>query len=292
MMPQADATYKVAVSKYALDKKIPPGDKFWKEFNASFQNRELRIDDFAGAIHAGHPFTTWHKNNWRHSDNYTLGQHIGLDFDSGDSKSTLATLAADKFIERYGAMVYTTPSHTPETPRARAVFLLDTPIMQPKNYALAASALLWVFGTADRQCKDPVRFFYGSKGCEMVYLANVLPLDTVRKLIQEYQNTGIREKRRQERTFTSSPDQAEVAEALKHIRPWDLDYDEWLSVLMGLHSAFGDGGRQLAEQWADGKEGEVEQKWRSFRANGNTSGAVTVATVFGIAKRFGWQRAA
>ena len=37
-----------------------------------------------------------------------------------------------------------------EKPRARVVFLLDQPIMQAKNYTLAASALLWVFGTADR----------------------------------------------------------------------------------------------------------------------------------------------
>jgi hypothetical protein len=36
----------------------------------------------------------------------------------------------------------------------------------------------------------------------------------------------------------------------------------------------------------------VDRKWHSFRPTGNTSGAVTIATVFGLAKRFGWQRAA
>jgi hypothetical protein len=59
---------------------------------------------------------------------------------------------------------------------------------------------------------------------------------------------------------------------------------------MGLHNQFGDGGFSLAESWGDGKQGEVEQKWKSFKQSGNPAGAVTIATVFGIAKRFGWKK--
>jgi hypothetical protein len=68
-----------------------------------------------------------------------------------------------------------------------------------------------------------------------------------------------------------------------------VDYDEWVSVLMAIHSQFGDDGYSLAEMWADGKQGEIDQKWKSFHQTGNVSGAVTIATVFGIAKRFGWR---
>jgi len=282
--------YRVAVSPYALDGKIAPGDPFWKTFNSSFENHELQTDDLAAAIYAGQAYTTWHARHWRHSDNYICGQHIGLDFDHGDS--TLEQLAADKFIARYGAMVYTTPSHTPEAPRARVVFLLDTPVMQAKNYTLAVSSLLWLFGTADRQCRDACRFFYGSKNCEMVYLANTLPLAIVRHLIAQYQATGQREKCRHERAFTAAPAQQEVADALQRIPAWGIDYDEWVQVLMALHSAYGDDGLALAETWADGAPGEVARKWGSFRPTGNTSGAVTIATVFALAKRFGWQKQA
>jgi len=190
-------TYRIAVSTYSMDHKIPPGDAFWHTFNGSFANRSLTTEDLAESVYTGFPFTTWHKDKWRHSKNFECGQHLGLDFDTKDEHSTLASLVADKFIAKHAAMLYTTISHTPEAPRARAVFVLDTPIYQASNYALAASALLWLFGTADPQCKDSVRFWYGAPGCDICYLGNVLPLETVKHLICQYQDTGKRERVRQ-----------------------------------------------------------------------------------------------
>ena len=121
----------------------------------------------------------------------------------------------------------------------------------------------------------------------MEYLGNVLPLDVVRKLITNYQESGQLEKRHAaNKNYLVPPSQQEVADALKLIPAWGIDYDDWLQVLMGVHSAFGEDGLGLVISWADGKPGEVEQKWRSF----DGSGGVTVATVFGIAKKFGWKR--
>lgn len=193
--------YKIAVSRYALTHKIPPGDAFWSTFNGSFENLSIEPYDLARHIYDGHPFTTWHANNWRTSANYVCGQHLGLDFDAGDQTSTLPALLDNPFIHRHANILYTTPSHTPEAPRARVVFLLDTPIMQATNYALAAASLLWLFGTADRQCKDPVRFFYGSLRCDMEMFDNVLSLATVKHIIAQYQASGRRELRRQVRTI-------------------------------------------------------------------------------------------
>jgi len=62
-------------------------------------------------------------------------------------------------------------------------------------------------------------------------------------------------------------------------------------VLMALHREYGDAGLALAEQWADGQPNEVQRKWKSFRSNGNTTGAVGLGTVFALAQRFGWARA-
>lgn len=285
-------TFKVAVSKYSLDKKIPPLDPFWPKFNASFENRKIETDMLMQAIYDGYPITTWHKCNWRASENYQCGQHIGLDFDNGDKTSSLAYLVQDKFILRYGAFVYSTISHTDECPRSRVIFLLDQPIMQAKNYTLAASALLWVFGTADRQCKDAVRFFYGSKHCNFEFINSILPLETLRGLIKQYQETGCVEKHRAVRKDYHAPaSQQEVADALKFIDPWKINYDQWVAILMGIHSEFGEGGLSLAESWGAGQDGEVEHKWRSFDKSGNGTGAVTIATVFGLAKDNGWSKA-
>lgn len=283
-------TYKVAVSSYALDRKIPPGDAFWSTFNASFENRELEPFDLAAMIYDGHPFTTWHRDHWRTSANYTAGQHLGLDFDAGDKSSTIPGLLASPFIAKHSSILYTTPSHTADAPRARAVFLLDAPIVQAQNYALAATALLWLFSGADRQCKDPVRFFYGSKGCELEFVDHVLPIATVKHLIHQYQQTGQRERQRHERTITGTTDQAEVADALRKIPAWGIDYDEWLAVLMALHREYGAAGLPMAESWAQGADGEVAHKWKSFKSKGNEAGAVGLGSVFALAKRFGWER--
>lgn len=280
-------TYKIAVSKYALEKKIPSGSDFWEKFNGSFQNVELEPQQLLQTVYDGRPITTQHKNNWRISQNYLCGQHIGLDFDSGE-KAKLSELIKDKFIERYCSFAHTTISHTEDNPRARVIFLLDTPIMQSSNYCLAVSALLWLFGTADRACRDSVRFWYGSPGCQFEYFDQVLPLDIVKHLIAQYQDTGQKEKKRSE--YHAPAEMREVEDALKRIPAWGIDYDEWVNVLMAIHSQFGDAGYGLAESWGEGKKDEVSRKWKSFKAEGNCSGAVTIATVFGIAKRFGWKK--
>jgi len=284
-----DPTFKVAISRHALTRKIPPGDAFWPIFNGSFVNREVTQMDLADAIYTGHPLTTWHRHNWRNAKNYQLGQHLGLDFDAGDEHSTLAALSQDKFIAKHAALLYTTPSHTPDMPKGRAVFLLDTPIHQAANYALATQALLWLFGTADRQCRDACRFWYGSAGCEMEYFEQVLSLETVKHLIAQYQASGQRERRRQTQTWPTRTDQAEVTAALQKIPPWQIEYDDWVAVLMALQREYGPAGLGLAETWADGSDGEVQRKWKSFSADGNPTGVVTLGTVFALAQRFGWR---
>lgn len=243
-------------------------------------------------VYDGHPFTTWHKNNWRNNANYDSGQHLGLDFDTEDQRSTIATLLQDPFIKRYASIIYTTPTHTPEKPRARVVFLLDTPIMQAANYALAAQALLWLYGTADRQCKEPCRFFYGSQGCEMELPDNVLPLSHLKKIIEDYKETGRRAIRKHRDSIDGPADKAEVIAALNRIPPWSIEYDDWVNVLMALHAEYGDEALDLAEQWADGAPDEVKRKWASFEKRAHTPDSVTIATVFWIAKRYGWQKAA
>lgn len=289
-----DATYKVAFGP-ALHAKIPPGDERWREFNGSFVNQEATQLGIAGKLYDGHPITTWHEPQWRKSDNYKYGQHIGLDFDTGDKRSAIAHLMKEPFVTKYGAIIYTTPSHTPDKPRTRAIFLLDTPIHQAKNYVLATTALLWVFGSADRQCKDPARFFYGGKpgACEMEWLSHELPLDVVKDLIARYQQSGARERKRVGLKYQpGNADEQDIMNALKVIDPWGITYDQWLAVLMGIHSEMpGDRGLALAEQWADGRNGEVEDKWRGFRQLGNTQGRVSVGTLFALAKERGWERA-
>lgn len=204
---------KVAISSLSLKGKIPSGDPLWPKHTASFVNEDLETLAIATKIFGGHSFTTWHKDNWREASNYLLGQHLGLDFDTEDERSSLDWLSKEPFIAKYAAFCYTTPSHTTEAPRARAVFLLDTPIYQAKNYVLSASALTWLFSHADSKCKDPARFFYGSLYCDVAYLDKVLPLDVVKEIITKYQQTGQREKRFRSGRTTIDTSAAKLVEA-------------------------------------------------------------------------------
>ena len=282
-------TYKIAVSSYKLDGKIPQGSDLWTSFNSSFVNFDIEQKKIMAAVYRGRSITTQHKNNWRTSENYICGQHIGLDFDTGDEDSSFHKLSRDKFISKYASFLYTTISHKPESPRSRVIFLLEQPIMQAKNYTMAVTALLWLFGTADRQCKDAVRFFYGSPGCEFHKIDQILPLEVIKKIIQNYKDSGTNERKLTiKKNYLAPASQQEVQDALKLIPPWGIAYDEWVQVLMGIHSEFGDAGYNLAESWGDGKQGEVERKWRSFHDKGSEGSAVTIATLFSIAKRFGW----
>ena len=105
--------YKIAFSDMQLSGKIPPGDDRWRRFNASFANEELIQPDIAWKIRQGYAFTTWHRNQWRESANYEVGQHLALDFDAGDVTSSLPHLLKDKFVQQYAALADSTPSSQP-----------------------------------------------------------------------------------------------------------------------------------------------------------------------------------
>ena len=205
---------RMAFSTYALAEKIPPGDPIWRPFNASFECVDVPTIEIANYIYTGHPFTTWHKNNWRVTENYWLGQHLGLDFDTEDQRSTLAYLVKDKFVAKYASLVYTTPSHTPDKPRARVLFTLDTPIYQAANYTMAAAALLWLFSAADPKAKDAVRFFYGAVHCDVEYLDNTLPLDVVKSLISRYRETAAQTRRKQDYESTGDVDAGRLVDSI------------------------------------------------------------------------------
>ena len=172
------------------------------------------------------------------------------------------------------------------------IFLLDQPIHQANNYALAATSLLWLYGTADIKCKDAARFFYGGNPgtTEMEWLNNELPLSLMKDIIQRYLSIEKMAKRKTQHNYTpGTTDEHKIADALKHIDPWKLDYDEWVMVLMSIHSELpGGNGLSLAVSWGDGKPHEIETKWKGFDSNGNVSGKISIGTLFAFAKERGW----
>jgi hypothetical protein len=184
-----DPLVRMGFSRYVYHDKIVGGDlRGYARLNGSFENLELLRSDVAWLVHEGRPYTCWLKQPWRTGDNFQLAQHIGLDFDSESPACAVSALVKDPIIERYATVVYATPSSQPEAPRARVLFCLERPISDRHEYVRAVLALMHLYGTADSQCKDEVRFFYGCGATpEVAFLNRVLPMAKLESMIVEHQ---------------------------------------------------------------------------------------------------------
>jgi len=82
------------------------------------------------------------------------------------------------------------------------------------------------------------------------------------------------------------PTLEEIREMLKCIS-YPTSYEEWLAVLMAIHSAYpGPEGLALAVEWREWEPGEIARKWKSFTKD---AGGVGVGTLVDMAKRGGYK---
>lgn len=181
-------TYKIAVNKMALPGKLPAGDSRWVQLNDSFVNQELEAIDIANAIYTGHAYAAWHSGR-RKDENFVCAQHIAVDMDSHDERSTVDYIASMEFVQIYGGLIHTTPSHTKDDPRARVIFFLDQPIINASGYEAAIRFVYELFPGADKACIDSSRFFYGSLHCDMAWPDNVLPLAHLQSYYRRWRHT-------------------------------------------------------------------------------------------------------
>jgi hypothetical protein len=169
----------------------------WARYNDSFTNVKMGLPGIAAVLRAGYAIACklqLKPNHRRKKDNFASAQHTGLDFDTEDERSTLAVLAADPFIARYAALLYTTASHTPDKPRARVLFVLDEVVTDPVEYRRLTVALMAHYGTTpDAKTKDPARLWYGSKDCDLLQLGHLLPVSVVRQMADEQERQAQRE---------------------------------------------------------------------------------------------------
>jgi hypothetical protein len=191
---------KVSINRQYKGKPLIVGDpkeqrEFWRKFNGSFENRVLSITEFMQEINSGHAFSSMIKG-YRKESQFLCGQHIGLDFDTEDERSSFNGLMQNEYISKYGSFIYSTPSHTDEKPRSRVVFILPKPIYNKHLYAELAEMTVRWFGINDTKCSDPCRIFYGSVGCSFQFIGNVLPIEVAQELFVEPMKLRIQEKRK------------------------------------------------------------------------------------------------
>ncbi len=231
------------------------------------------------------------RNGHRQTGAFLSAQIILIDLDSGPD---VQTLAEDPFIQQHAFLIYATSSSTPEQPRSRLAFVLDTLVTDPGLYKQWVKRLQADFGRkgfiVDVACKDAVRMFFGSHQAERVlFETNVLPLTYLESLPDSKRMPKTKAVASAERPQTerhlppmSDPEREaqarQIASALAVI-PVDQPYNEWIDTLMAVHSAFPDErGLQLVEVSPLNYSGEAAEKWWSFQPA--RQGGITIDTLW------------
>lgn len=107
-------------------------------------------------------------------------------------------------------------------------------------------------------------------------------LDDDDEFSPENRAVNMRHAEERERNFERTPG------ALKMIPAEDRD--TWLKMGMAVHDAFGDDGRPMWDEWSETSSkydaDEQERTWQGFKSR---PGNVTIASVFHLAQKHGWQ---
>jgi hypothetical protein len=169
---------KCAINTRVINKPQPDDKAAWKSLASEWQNVEQPIIKFAAHVNNGNPFCAQMLNR-RSNINFMGTNILTVDIDEG---WTLPEFLNDDFVKNFGAMVYTTPSHTEARHRLRGVFLMEQEIIDPTVMRSANIGLIRKFG-GDMACNDVCRLYFGSKGSNPIILGNVLPSVELERLV-------------------------------------------------------------------------------------------------------------
>lgn len=234
-------------------------------------------------------------NDHRKDENFLSAELIGVDFDNNVSVETLVNHKHSNLLW----MIYATPSSTKENPKSRALIKLNKPITDADEYKTLVRAVQDIFSDLqpDKATKDAARLFFGSDTTDYKVMGNVVSTEDIKKLcpkteslpnpvkVSPVKTTAIYSGKELLKPRKEVPSIVELKNTLRKIPPDDIDYDEWLSVLMAIHWCYPNKyGLDIAKHWTSHScyRGELESKWQSF----TDDKGITVATIYALAKKF------
>jgi hypothetical protein len=239
------------------------------------------------------------KRSYRHNANVVTITGIEADYDAGQMTPEDARAALEK--AGVAGLVYTTPSHTPDSPRWRVLAPFSGPL-RPEAREDHMARLNGVLGGA----LDPASFtlsqayYVGSVdggSAVQTYLVDGQFLDTVEGLKPVYKKGSTIKPKRVTSEGREYLALHHVGEAMSSISNDGTDTDSntrewWLRMGMGLHHETGGSDNGLAI-WTDFSArhpsfdcDETETVWQSF--GGGSCSPVTFATIRRAARKAGW----
>ena len=140
---------------------------------------------------------------------FQSAQLLALDFDNdaGNLPVSAEALKQHAFIGQFAAIVYETASSTPERPKSRAVFVLDSPIASAEGFTAAAAALIDLCSDLrpDIACKDASRLFFGAQNSNSwINEDAVLALGILREHVADMRNQDAVTERRLKASFDAA----------------------------------------------------------------------------------------
>ena len=162
--------------------------------NNKFTNERLDIDDFIDLVTVdGNAFCVsklkgegqYHN---REEANFENSQIISIDIDNPDPDNIVSyqSMLKRKFVQKYGAFMYTTAGYTEDLPKFRVVFILDIPISDKEEYKKYVAYLISCF-KSDTACKSACQMFFGSKNSNRVdKIGKILPYKNLKRMYAKH----------------------------------------------------------------------------------------------------------
>ena len=119
------------------------------------------------------------KNEVRKKVNLNYQEVIALDF---DDNTTIEEIESNEFIKQNASFIYTTFSHTEGHHKFRVVFFLENKLTNNEQVLEVYNKLFNMFPTADVNCKDSSRLFFGGKSYTEINFNNRLDANTIVEL--------------------------------------------------------------------------------------------------------------
>ena len=119
------------------------------------------------------------KNEVRKKVNLNYQEVIALDF---DDNTTIEEIENNEFIKDNASFIYTTFSHTEGHHKFRVVFFLENKLTNNEQVLEVYNKLFEMFPTADVNCKDSSRLFFGGKSYTEINFNNRLDANTIVEL--------------------------------------------------------------------------------------------------------------
>lgn len=116
------------------------------------------------------------KNEVRKKVNLNYQEVIALDF---DDNTTIEEIESNEFIKQNASFIYTTFSHTEGHHKFRVVFFLENKLTNNEQVLEVYNKLFEMFPTADVNCKDSSRLFFGGKSYTEINFNNRLNVNTI-----------------------------------------------------------------------------------------------------------------